>query len=65
MPLYRVTYQSMTAFYGPQYIEADSEQGAKAQCTAFSRSEWPLIQAVPVTVDEMRREMRRTLAREE
>lgn len=32
MSVYRVTYQSMTAFYGPDYIEAEDEDGGQAHC---------------------------------
>lgn len=58
MSIYRVTYQSMTAFYGPDFIEADSPDEARAKCTAFSRSEWPLLNVREVSASEMRRALR-------
>lgn len=60
--IYRVTYQSMTAFYGPSYIEADDEHEAKRKFArgAFSQGEMSLIRARPVSADEMRRALRKS-----
>lgn len=57
MTMYRVTYNSMSAFYGPSYIEAESEYEARRKFArnAFSQNEMSLIRAVPVSLDEMRR----------
>ena len=54
--LYRVTYRSMTAFYGPAYIEADSEYEARRKFAvpAFSQREMPLIKAAPVSESEIK-----------
>ena len=54
---YRVTYQSMTAFYGPSFIEADSEYEARRKFagTAFSQGEMSLIKATPVSSNEIKR----------
>jgi len=43
--IYRVTYQSMTAFYGPKFIEAENEYEAKRKFAngAFSQGEMSLI----------------------
>ena len=55
--IYRVTYQSMTAFYGPNFIEAETEYDARKKFagTAFSQGEMSLIKAKPVSASEMRR----------
>lgn len=57
MAMYRVTYQSMTATYGPSFIEAKSEQAAKEifASKAFSRSEMSLMRARLCTSAEIRR----------
>ena len=54
--IYRVTYSSMTAFYGPDFIEADSAEEARSKFGqgAFSQSERQLIRAIPVSASEMR-----------
>lgn len=56
MKLYRVTYQSMTAFYGPDFIEAESAEEAREKFGkgAFSAGERCLIRATPVSADEVR-----------
>ena len=58
--IYRVTYQSMTAFYGPSFIEADSEYEARRKFagSAFSSGEMSLIKAVPVSGNEIARALR-------
>lgn len=58
--IYRVTYQSMTAFYGPRFIEAEDEHQAKRIFAngAFSKGEMTLIRAVPVSLDEALRAAR-------
>lgn len=44
MPMYKVRYQSMTACYGPSYIQADSEWEARRKFagTAFSQNATPV-----------------------
>ena len=56
MPFFRVTYQSMTAFYGPSFIEADSEYEARRKFagSAFSQGEMSLIKATSLTAAEIR-----------
>lgn len=58
--IYRVTYQSMTAFYGPSFVEADSEYEARRKFagSAFSAGEMALIKARPVSSVEMQRALR-------
>ena len=53
--IYRVTYQSMTAFYGPSYIEAEDAYDAKRKFAkgAFSKGEMSLISAQPVSASEV------------
>ena len=53
--MYRVTYQSMTAFYGPSYIEAEDEHQAKRIFArgAFTHGEMALIKARPVSASEI------------
>jgi hypothetical protein len=64
--IYRVRYQSMTATYGPSYIEADDEYEAKRKFArgAFSQGEMSLISARPVSSEEMRRVLLRELGEE-
>lgn len=59
MSLYRVSYQSMTAFYGPVLIEADNEEEARRRFGrgAFNGGERTLIRAVPVSDSDLRREV--------
>lgn len=59
--IYRVRYSSMTASYGPSFIEADSEYEAKRKFAkgAFSHGEMSLISARPISADEMRRALER------
>ena len=54
--IYRVRYSSITASYGPSFIEADSTQDAKRKFAngAFSNGEMTLIIATPVSSDEIR-----------
>jgi hypothetical protein len=58
--IYRVTYQSMTAFYGPSFIEADDEYEAKRKFAkgAFSQGEMSLIKARPVSASEVAEALR-------
>ncbi len=58
--LYRVTYKSMTAFYGPSFIEAESEYSAKVKFagSAFNKNEFGLITAREISLKEMQKEMR-------
>lgn len=55
--IYKVWYQSMTADYGPAFIEAGSEEEARARFGggAFSRGERGLIRAEPVSPADLRR----------
>jgi hypothetical protein len=55
MPIYKVSYHSMTASYGPGYVQADSELEAKIKWAggAFSQSEMGLISAVVVNDREI------------
>lgn len=55
--IYRVRYSSLTASYGPSYIEADSEQEAKRKFArgAFSAGEMVLITAREMSGDELQR----------
>ena len=54
--IYRVTYQSMTAFYGPSFIEAEDEADAKRKFNArgaFSAMELAVcVNARPASVRE-------------
>ena len=53
--IYRVRYSSMTASYGPSFIEADSPAEAKRKFAngAFSKGEMTLITATPATIREV------------
>ena len=55
MPIYRVSYGSMTATYGPSFIEADSEYEARRKFagSAFSQREMPLVRAREVSGREI------------
>ena len=65
MPLYKVTYKSTTAYYGPSYIQAGSEFEARRKFagTAFSQGEMALITATPVTDEEAARALRERQAK--
>lgn len=67
MPMYSVSYGSMTAHYGPSYIEADSEDEARAKFrgTAFSRGEMALISARQVSSQEIASALREKSRRAE
>lgn len=58
--IFRVTYQSMTAFYGPSFIEADDAEEAKRKFArgAFSKGEMSLITAREVSARELAAAMR-------
>ena len=58
--MYRVTYQSMTAFYGPSFIEAETEYEARERFAgnAFSKGEMSLIKASPVSERDIARALR-------
>lgn len=60
MSIYRVTYQSMTAFYGPKFIEADTPEQAKRKFAggAFSQGEMTLITATPATIADVQQHAR-------
>lgn len=60
MAIYRVTYRSMTASYGPRYFEADTEYEAKSRFrgSAFSRDEMSLMHATEVSSAEVSRALR-------
>lgn len=55
MTVYRVRYSSITASYGPSYIEAENAQEAKRKFAkgAFSQGEMTLITATPVSLREV------------
>ncbi len=57
MSIYKVSYHSMSACYGPSLIEADSEWEARRKFagTAFSRGEMSLITAIPAGINEIKR----------
>lgn len=59
--IYRVRYSSLTASYGPSYIEADSERDAKLKFAkgAFTKGEMALMTATPVSAYEIRRALER------
>lgn len=61
MPIYKVSYGSMSATYGPNFIEASSEDEARKifAGTAFSRGEMPLIHAREVSNEEIKRALQR------
>ena len=60
MAMYRVTYRSMTASYGPNFIEAEDEFHAKRifAGTAFSRSEFDCIHAEEISTADIQRALR-------
>jgi hypothetical protein len=53
--IYRVEYRSMTANYGPNYVEAKNELEAKIKWSqsAFRGSELGLISATPLSDKEI------------
>lgn len=55
--IYKVTYQSMSAFYGPSFIEAEDEYEAKKifAGNAFNKNEYGLINAIPSSFKEYNR----------
>jgi hypothetical protein len=57
--IFKVYYQSMSAFYGPTYVEAESAIEAKNKFagTAFRREEFSLIHAIPISFQQMKREL--------
>lgn len=67
MPIYKVTYQSMTATYGPSFIEADSEDEARYKFAggAFSQREMPLMRAREVSAKEIAQALREKRERDE
>lgn len=60
MPIFRVTYRSMSAFYGPSFIEAKDEYEARRKfaARAFRPEEMSLIHATPVSADDCARALR-------
>lgn len=66
MSIYRVFYGSMTAHYGPHFVEASSEEEARRKFarTAFSDREMPLIHATLVSEADARRALLK-MAKEE
>lgn len=60
MSIYRVSYQSITATYGPSFVEANSEDEARQKFAgnAFSSREMPLIHAREVSVREIAQALR-------
>jgi hypothetical protein len=67
MAIYRVFYQSMTATYGPSFVEADDEEQAKRRFgDCFSAGERAFcMTAREVSPDEVRRALRRQEASDE
>jgi len=61
MKTYRVSYGSMTATYGPSFVEADSEDDARYKFAgnAFSSREMPLVRAREVSAKEIAQALRR------
>ena len=61
MKTYRVSYGSMTATYGPAFVEAESEDEARYKFAgnAFSSREMPLVHAREVSVKEIAQALRR------
>lgn len=60
MPIFRVTYSSMTARYGPSFIEAEDEFAAKRKFagTAFGQGEMGCISAEEVSSRQMMQALR-------
>lgn len=59
MGLYKVSYQSISACYGPSFIEADSEIEARRKFAGSAfKNEMILITARPVSISEMKRALR-------
>ena len=60
MAIYRVTYASMTARYGPSFIEAEDEYEAKRKFagTTFTKGELGCITAREVSAREMSNALR-------
>ena len=60
MPFFKVTYQSMTAFYS-SIIEASDEYQARIlfKGSAFSENEMSLIRAKQLSLQELKRELQR------
>jgi len=55
MPIYKVTYSSMTAHYGPTIVEAEDEAQARRLFAkgAFSQNEMGCISAREVDTEEI------------
>lgn len=66
MPLYSVSYGSMTAHYGPSIVEAESEYEARRKFagTAFSSGEMGCISAREVSSREIAQALREKNRRE-
>lgn len=60
MPMYNVSYSSMSAHYGPSFIEAESADEArrKFRGTAFSQNEMYCISAREVSAREIAQALR-------
>lgn len=59
MPIYKVTYRSLTATYGPSFISAKDEDEARRKFarSAFTAREMSLIVAVKVSDDEITKKL--------
>jgi len=59
MAIFKVSFTSMTAHYGPRFIEADDEYQAKRTFSngAFSESEIRMMTARKVSVQEIQEEI--------
>lgn len=67
MPMYSVSYSSMSAHYGPSFVEADSEYEARVKFrgTAFSQNEMGCISAREVSAREIASALRERSRRAE
>jgi len=67
MPMYSVSYGSMTATYGPSFIEADSEDEARRKFagSAISQREMPLVRAREVSGREIAQSLKEKRDRNE
>ena len=67
MPIYKVTYHSMTASYGPSFIEADSPEEAKRKFgNCFTNGERAIcMSAKEVSLKETQQALRNLYNNEE
>jgi aminoglycoside N3'-acetyltransferase len=59
MTIFKVEYRSMTAHYGPRFIDADDEYAAKRifSAGAFSEGEIRMMTARKASLEEVRASM--------